>query len=164
MTPRNGCRTMTGQLFGCVGSKFRIAQYYPEPIYNTIIEPFSGSAGYSTYWYNQLPDLNIQLYDVDLDVCDKLRQFGNKQWDIRNASYDTITNQEATWFIDAPYQALCYHKFHNIDYVKLAQWCQSRLGQVIVCEQDGANWLPFRTFRSVKNRYHNYSHEVIWTN
>jgi hypothetical protein len=154
------------QLFGCVGSKYRIAHQYPEPLYNTIIEPFAGSMGYSTYWYLQITKLNIIGVDIDLDICDKLNECRSKGflYNISNGSYDIINNQEATWFIDAPYQALCYHKFHDINYVELAQWCRSRRGQVIVCEQDGANWLPFRTFRSVKNRYHNYSHEVIWTN
>lgn len=33
--------------FTYFGGKYRIAPRYPKPQYNTIIEPFAGSAGYS---------------------------------------------------------------------------------------------------------------------
>jgi len=34
-------------LFSYFGSKARIGNKYPKPIYDTIIEPFAGAAGYS---------------------------------------------------------------------------------------------------------------------
>lgn len=50
----------------------------------------------------------------------------------------------ATYFVDPPYQRsgrLYRCKFK--EYGALAEWCRSRAGTVIVCEQDGSNWLPF---------------------
>lgn len=48
-------------MFYFYGRKFRIANKYPEPIYDTIIEPFSGSAAYSMLYYNK----NVILNDKD---------------------------------------------------------------------------------------------------
>ena len=47
------------------GSKWRIAPTYPEPRYDTIIEPFAGGAGYALHY----PSLNVRLYDMDPVVC-----------------------------------------------------------------------------------------------
>lgn len=38
---------VTGPLFKWFGSKWSAAKHYPNPIYDSIIEPFAGSAGYS---------------------------------------------------------------------------------------------------------------------
>jgi site-specific DNA-adenine methylase len=66
-----------------------------------------------------------------------------KRWDIRLCSFDEIENIEATWFIDPPYQALGYrYPKHNINYSALLEWCKSRRGQVIICENEDSNWLP----------------------
>jgi len=46
------------------GSKWRIASHYPPPRYDTIIEPFSGSAGYSL-WY---PHKNVILIEKNESV------------------------------------------------------------------------------------------------
>jgi hypothetical protein len=75
----------------------------------------------------------------------------------------------ATWFVDPPYEvAGRAYRFHDIDYAHLGDWCRSRSGQVIVCENAGANWLPFRPFRTIKGlegrRGGKKSVEVIWTN
>ena len=53
----------------------------------------------------------------------------------------------ATWFIDPPYQGRAGRRYRmgstRMDYPALADWCRILPGQVIVCEQDGARWLPF---------------------
>lgn len=46
--------------FSYYGSKWRIAPKYPMPKYNTVIEPFCGSAQYSMVY----PDRKIKLYDL----------------------------------------------------------------------------------------------------
>jgi hypothetical protein len=81
---------------------------------------------------------------------------------------------EATWFIDPLYQfggkgGYECHKPH--DYKHLAQWVRSLPGQVIVCEQEGANWLPFRPSHEctgIKRRVHhkkaNTGLEMFWLN
>ena len=68
---------------------------------------------------------------------------------------------------DPPYQtAGRAYRFHDLDYPALAEWCKSRTGQVIVCENAGAAWLPFEPFRTIKGlegkRGGKQSVEVIW--
>lgn len=88
-----------------------------------------------------------------------------KHWAVVLGGYDSIPNGKATWFIDPPYQkaGTWYRKSADaIDFKHLGSWCQSRYGQTIVCEQDGADWLPFGYFSSLQgSRYK--STEVIWT-
>jgi hypothetical protein len=73
-----------------------------------------------------------------------------KHWDIRLGDYNDIINEKATWFIDPPYFKGGEHYPKGskyIDYKELANWCKSRQGQVIVCENDNANWLPFTNLK-----------------
>jgi hypothetical protein len=93
---------------------------------------------------------------------------GIRHWTITQSSYADIPNQAATWFIDPPYQvAGKAYRYHDIDYRSLGDWCRSRAGQVIACENSGAQWLPFRPFRTIKglegSRGGKKSVEVIWT-
>ena len=56
----------------------------------------------------------------------------------------------------------CTAKF--IDYPSLGNWCMERKGQVIVCEQEGADWLPFEVLRETTNSQDKKYKEMIWTN
>lgn len=90
-----------------------------------------------------------------------------RHWEVYNSSYeDCPTPRSATWFIDPPYQEAGKHyRFGSkeIDYEALATWCRSRPGQVIVCENEGATWLPFRDLADVKTtRAERRSREVFW--
>lgn len=70
-----------------------------------------------------------------------------KHWTVINASYEEAPDIEASFFIDPPYQRAGTHyrqKFKEFD--SLGAWCKSRRGQVIVCEEAGADWLPFQPF------------------
>jgi hypothetical protein len=91
-----------------------------------------------------------------------------KHWTIDLMSYDQIPNQEATWFIDPPYQGKNgkAYKYHSIDYDNLSQWCQNRIGQSIACEEYGANWLPFKPLKQVSTHggARHKMPEGIWTN
>jgi hypothetical protein len=99
-----------------------------------------------------------------------------RHWGAECCSYlDLPTDVEATWFIDPPYQHVnCgtyKHDYKAIDYQQLAAWCRSLPGQVIVCEQLGADWLPFRNCCEVSGIRGNMcgvagakSQEMIWTN
>ena len=54
-------------MFSFYGSKARLAKFYPEPLYDTIIEPFAGSAGYSLHgdrW-----ERKVILCDIDPVIC-----------------------------------------------------------------------------------------------
>lgn len=231
------------------GGKFRAAPRYPQPLHNTIVEPFAGAAGYSLRHYHRNIIL-IEKYAVVAEIwryligvhsaeilaiplvedvddlpawvpqggrwlvgfamnaavaqpCKKLssgrkqlRAMGRvfegwseqmrarvalqceliKHWKIFELGYENTGtfNPEATWFIDPPYQkAGIYYKHSSkqIDYARLALWCRERRGQVIVCENEGADWLPFEPFHAIKSshmrtsgmaRGTGYSQEVIW--
>lgn len=92
--------------------------------------------------------------------------FKIKNWTICLGDYSDIKNTEATWFIDPPYQSGGeVYKMSNrqINYPELSEWCKSRHGQVIVCENTKANWMDFkpviRQRGSMKSTV-----EAIWSN
>lgn len=74
-----------------------------------------------------------------------------KHWKIVEGSYEYAIQNEATWFVDPPYEgAGKLYKHCQIDYPKLAAWVRELPGLVIVCENDGATWLPFKPFATIK--------------
>ena len=210
------------------GSKSKIINKYPSPRYQTIIEPFAGSARYAyKYWenkiilYDKFPDIiNIwkhlqkstindilSLPDVEYkedirkytQLCDEeklligfcinrgsatrrniAQKFNSwntdkiriandlykiRHWEITLGSYDEIDNSLcATWFIDPPYQyGGDSYKFSNkdINYKNLSDWCEKLNGQIIVCENDKANWMDFKPLSSLQGQRHK-TIESIW--
>jgi site-specific DNA-adenine methylase len=222
---------MSSSIFSYYGGKKKIIDAYPSPTYDTIIEPFAGSAIYSlTYFYTKnivlndiyptlfgiwnylveasheqilnLPRLNLgdNLNDFDLtqeerDLMgfwvnrgvpyphnvyttwafksneierrrkDTLFYLNNiRHFVIKNKHYERLANVEATWFIDPPYQTGGEHYIHNeIDYSHLTNWVKTRKGQVIVCENAGADWLDFKPLVETRGQK-KMSSELIWTN
>lgn len=56
-------------MFSYFGRKKRLAKYYQKPLYDTIIEPFAGSAAYSLHDNNYekqiiLTDLDIRVFNI----------------------------------------------------------------------------------------------------
>jgi site-specific DNA-adenine methylase len=88
-----------------------------------------------------------------------------RDWKITCLHYADLPDVEATWFVDPPYQhSRCRYRYHCVaDYHRLARWCRTRNGQVIVCEGLGADWLPFRRFTRQQAGTGDYFEEVIWT-
>ena len=73
-----------------------------------------------------------------------------KHWETQFGDYKNLPDIEATWFIDPPYQFGGEHYAVNgIDYSELADWCKTRKGQVIVCENTKADWLPFTALTEI---------------
>lgn len=126
-----------------------------------------------------------------LGVHDQITSMGAKCWKIRRKMEEVIpvvlywrltnwdysdvflereyNSDEATWFIDPPYSNPAGKRYRqsDIDYGKLATYCKTRKGQVIVCENAGADWLPFEPFEhkrvSIRSRYQKANaQEVIW--
>ena len=229
------------RLFPYYGSKIRAAKKYPAPIFDKIIEPFAGAAGYSCLYYDRdvilydknpvvvgvirflieasrddilslpiiEPGASVDDYDINDDAkhligfwlnngasspCKRLSAWGRslwpnlpvyfwgercrerlsndvmniKHWRVHLSDYANIKNERATWFIDPPYvkDGIHYKKSSRaIDYSELAAFCKSRDGQVIVCENGEANWLPFEPIYSVKGsgRGRNDKVETMWT-
>jgi len=54
--------------FAYYGAKHRLAPHYPPPRYNTIIEPFAGSAAYSIRWATD--STKVILYEADEQVVE----------------------------------------------------------------------------------------------
>lgn len=92
-----------------------------------------------------------------------------RHWQIFEGDYrECPVTSAATWFVDPPYAVAGKHyRFGSgkIDFVGLADWCRSRPGQAIVCENNGASWLPFEPLAEVKTtRPGKRSSEAVWTN
>jgi site-specific DNA-adenine methylase len=198
-------------LWSYYGRKTKLIKYYDKPKFDTIIEPFAGTAVYSLHEDNWKKNvILVDKYDVIIKIwrylqqakesdilslpnikegesiddhlylCDEekwligfcinrgstnpkktAKKFNSwdkdkiriandlhkiRHWDIRHGTYEEIENIEATWFIDPPYQKQGkYYKYNNktIDYTALGEWCKSRKGQIIVCENIDADWLDF---------------------
>jgi len=87
-----------------------------------------------------------------------------KHWKIKQGSYEDLENIEATWFVDPPYMVGGYkYKHSEIDFNSLAEWCKTRNGQVIVCENTKATWLPFKPMIDMQGAQ-TKTVEAIWSN
>jgi hypothetical protein len=91
-----------------------------------------------------------------------------KHWEILEGDYTIAPDENATWFVDPPYQGNPGdgYRFGSsmLDYDALSGWVQSRQGQVIACEGKGATWLPFQSHAYLSAASGKFSHEVCWTN
>ncbi len=94
-----------------------------------------------------------------------------RHWQVTHGSYTGAGNPRATWFIDPPYDGPAgrHYRHNRIDYAALGEWCRTRNGQVVVCEGEGASWLPFQPHvrartQSVRSDGEKYTEESIWTN
>ena len=117
------------------------------------------------------PRENASAFKGCMDQDKLLRNIGKKlhkirHWKIINSSYLDIKNNESTWFIDPPYQFGGEHykeSNKNIDFNDLSEWCKSRNGHVIVCENTKADWMDFKPIVEMQGTIHKTT-EAIWTN
>ena len=74
-----------------------------------------------------------------------------KHWQVIEGSYEQAPDIEATWFVDPPYQGAGRHyRCSDLVFDDLSAWCSNRTGLTIVCENVGADWLPFVPFARLK--------------
>lgn len=214
-------------MFYYYGRKKQIAKHYPAPNFDTIIEPFAGSAAYSLFQNNwkkkvilfekdpkvaaiwdwlinsatvdeikQLPDLKVgeksseflhiihaatkmAFHFKTIKVTPVLERnweisrrvfaenlYKIKHWEIYNDDYSISPDIEATWFIDPPYKSSpgLGYKFSSklIDYKELAEWALKRKGEVIFCEGEFGDYLPFRPLLELKGVAGKTSRELIY--
>jgi len=146
----------------------------PEPSYKQSINDFELSEGERLlmsflvargvaapqYIVQQFSDIRSAKVQIAKNL------FKIRHWEIQQGDHTDIPQQTATWFIDPPYQ-VGGHKYSMgngaIDFTHLAQWCKSRVGQVIVCENIKADWLPFWPMRKLSGAYSKTT-EAIWSN
>lgn len=226
--------------FSYYGAKFTAAAHLGKPRRDIVVEPFAGSACYSTRWNVR----RARLYDVSPDICDlwdflikcserdisdiperfddiervlalprgpqllvrfwiakgradpsgalspwyftwrgshdckvwgpavKARIITQKpqiaEWTIDQCSWEKIPITEAHWHVDPPYDnaaGRCY-PHSDVDFQALANWCRALPGSVDVCENVGADWLPFDPLCEVVSsrgrRDGSRSAEAVW--
>lgn len=118
----------------------------------------------ATSWATSSSSANFWGIKCRARIASNVHKF--KHWRIFNKSYHDVENERATWFIDPPYQDkgkryTCSSK--DIDFRHLGDWCKSRSGLSIVCENSGADWLPFEPFEIIRGAYRRrQSQEVVW--
>jgi hypothetical protein len=214
-------------LFYYYGRKKKIARHYPAPNFDTIIEPFAGSAAYSLFgdhWKKQvilyekdtrvaaiwewlINEATPSLIDAmpDLRVGEKSSEFLHiihaaskmaftyktikvtsvlernwevskrvmadslykvRHWKIVCGDYTQAPDLAATWFIDPPYKGdpgTGYkHGSGSLDYVALAAWAQARKGEIICCEGEFGDYLPFKPLMTLIGVAGKQSKEAIY--
>lgn len=77
-----------------------------------------------------------------------------KHWQLICGDYTDAPDIEATWFIDPPYRlgpGMGYkYGSDKLDYARLAEWVLTREGEVIACEGEYGDYLPFRPLLTMK--------------
>lgn len=85
-----------------------------------------------------------------------------RHWRLIEGDYTAAPNVVATWFVDPPYVSSRHYCAKVRDYNALGDWCRTRRGLGIVCEQEGADWLPFVHFRAARSINRIVNSEVVW--
>lgn len=89
-----------------------------------------------------------------------------KHWEMIAGDYSVAPDVEATWFIDPPYfsdPGMGYgYSSAMIDYEKLAEWCLERRGEIICCEGEHGEYLPFTALMELKGVAGKSSKEKIY--
>lgn len=86
-----------------------------------------------------------------------------RRWRIVEGDYrQSPSRGDVTYFVDPPYTDKGrYYRYSEVDYLSLASWVKVQRGQIIVCEQDGADWLPFQPLATIKSS-RGTSQEVVY--
>ena len=68
-----------------------------------------------------------------------------RHWQVIEGDYREAPDIEATWFVDPTYQTPAgSHYPHTVDdHHALGRWVLERKGQIVPCDQEGADWLPW---------------------
>jgi len=88
-----------------------------------------------------------------------------KHWKVYCKDYADIINTNATWFIDPPYQFGGEHYKNsnkNIDYKKLMNWCDNRIGEIIVCENTKADWIELQELKKIQGSRNTFTTEGVF--
>lgn len=71
-----------------------------------------------------------------------------KHWTLIEGDYTAAPEVDATWFVDPPYRSApgrgYAHGSDALDYDALARWALARRGQLLFCEGEFGDYLPFR--------------------
>lgn len=105
----------------------------------------------ASVWMVQYGDRQTQFWGERARWRVAQQQRYIRHWRLICGAYTEAPDVDADWFVDPPYidKGKHYRQFGSahLDYTALGDWCLSRAGQVTVCENEGATWLPFERFR-----------------
>jgi len=152
------------------GGKWRAAPRYPIPKHRRVIEPFAGAAGYATRHYRA----DVVLVETDPLIAGLWRWLiGASEREILTLPLEVGTTVRDLGLAPGPSALIGFwlnkgtsapaqrpsawmreglRPRSPLDYRALGRWCRGRRGQVIVCENEGATWLPFESYLSIKAR------------
>lgn len=86
-----------------------------------------------------------------------------RHWAFVLGEYNCLENVGASWYIDPPYQFQNLYVSNKLDYSMLSEWCKTRDGQVIVCEDGRSDrWLDFGYLTTLNGQRTKASKEVMW--
>jgi hypothetical protein len=75
-----------------------------------------------------------------------------RHWTAVCGDYGGTERSDATYFIDPPYVEKGRHyRINKVDHAAVASWSRGLPGDLIVCEQEGATWLPFTPLATIKS-------------
>jgi hypothetical protein len=88
-------------------------------------------------------------------------------WQVMEGDYRQAPDIEATWMVDPPYQTKAGRQYPEQpdSHAQIGAWCLARRGQVIACDQLGADWLPWTgrlALKSTGNSGNATSQEVVY--
>lgn len=117
-------------------------------------------------WMRKHPDV-MWGEKIRSDLAGQLQYI--RHWHVIHGDYArSAPDIEATWFVDPPYSnkagTLYKHSSKALCFKEMACWVESLRGQVIVCENLGADWLPFQPLMENRSTHGAMKTEVIWTN
>ena len=98
---------------------------------------------------------------------------GCRHFEVICGDYRDAPDVDAYWFIDPPYAPTegrwdrtrggrYRHSNQDIDFAELSRWCRSRRGDALVCEQHGADWMPWTHSIDAIDGDHKSYGEVFW--
>ena len=124
-----------------------------------------------TRWMREYSHRKSEFWGAEVRAMLARQVAAIRHWEVREGSYEglgDLWSLDATWFVDPPYEKAGTRYAHGsagIDYAALALWCRDLAAapcrSVIVCEQEGAAWLPLGPLGVVKSR-RGHSREVWW--
>lgn len=147
-----------------LGDKLNIEDFDSEPSFLLMCYIIKSGNSKPAFVVCKNRGLEGQIDRIKKQISENL--FKIRHWEIIQGDYKKLKNECATWFVDPPYQFGGEHyqeSSNNIDFKKLGRWCKSRKGQVIVCENTKADWLPFKPMKQMQGTKHK-TMESIWCN
>ena len=104
---------------------------------------------------NIRPREGWSMWDADLRAKLASQLPKVRGWRFLHADYRKAPYLPATYLLDPPYQRLtnCYGGtgFKSLNFFRLAIFAMTLPGEVIVCENANADWLPFQSFANRKS-------------